>query len=90
MARVRARFAGGARADRRIDDRHEEAERLARAGAGRHREALPPGGFGDRLRLVAVKADGLPVDAEDARRVGVKGAVGSEIGRPRRHARNGD
>jgi len=73
------RFAGRTRAYRRVDDRHEEAERLARSGAGRHREALPPDGFGDRLCLVAVKSDEMPVDAEDARGVGVKRAVGSEI-----------
>src|SRR5262249_39397556 len=48
-------------------------------GASRHSEALPPDGFGDRLCLVAVKSDGMPVDAEDAGRVRVKRAVGSEI-----------
>ena len=65
--RTRARlFAGGACADRRIDDRDEEAERLARTGAGRDREALPRRGFRNRLRLMPVKRDRLPVDPEDA------------------------
>jgi hypothetical protein len=73
-------FSGRARAYRRVDYRHKETERLARSGAGRHREALLPDGFGDRLCLVAVKSDRVPVDAEDARRVRVKRAVGSKIG----------
>ena len=77
-ARAR-RFSGGARPNRCIDDRHEEAERLARAGSGRHREALPLGGLGDGLRLVAVKSDRLPVDTEYARRVRMQRSVGRQI-----------
>jgi hypothetical protein len=78
--RLEPSICGKSGADRGVDDRHEEAERLARSSAGRHHETLPPHGFGNRLCPVAVKPDGIPVDAKDARRVGVKGAVGSEIG----------
>src|SRR5205085_6669190 len=59
-------FAGGTRADRRVDDRYEEAEGLSRTGAGRDREALPRGGFRDRLHLMPVKRDRSSADSEDA------------------------
>jgi len=57
-------FTGGTGADRRINDRYEEAEGLSRTGAGRDREALPRRGFRDRLRLMPVEGDRLLVDAK--------------------------
>ena len=67
-----ARLAGRAGTDRRIDDRHEEAERLAGAGAGGHDKALSRDGFRDSLRLMAVKRDRASVNAEDVRRFWVQ------------------
>ena len=57
--------AGGACADRRIDDRYEEAEGFSRTGAGRDREALSRRSFRDSLHLMPVKGDRLPVDPKD-------------------------
>ena len=67
MARVRS-LAGGAGADRRIDDRYEKAERLSRTGAGRDREAVALW-LSRRPGLMPVKGDRLPVDPKDARHV---------------------
>jgi hypothetical protein len=67
-------LAGGACADRRVDDRYEKAERLSRTGAGRDREALTRCGFRDRLHLMSVKRDRLP-DAKHSRHVRVEQSV---------------
>ena len=48
-------LAGGAGADRCVDDRDEEAKRLARASSGRDDEALARGRLCDRLRLMPIK-----------------------------------
>jgi hypothetical protein len=74
MARVR-RSSPAARADRRINDRCEEAERLARTGAGRNHEALSRHRFRDGLRLMPIKGDRLPVDPKDASHVGMQQSV---------------
>jgi hypothetical protein len=60
-------------AHRGIDDRYEEAKRLARAGPGRHSEALPLRRLSNGLRLMAMESDRLPVDTEDAGGVGKLG-----------------
>jgi hypothetical protein len=62
--------------NRCVNDRHEEAERLARARSRRHRKTLSPGGLRDRLRLVAMKSDRLPVDTEYARGIGEQRTIG--------------
>lgn len=51
-------------ADDRIDYRHEEAKRLARAGSGRDDITLPGPGFRDGLRLVAMKPERRFIEAE--------------------------
>jgi hypothetical protein len=77
--RPRARLvAGGAGADRCIDDRYEEAERFSRTGAGRDREALPSHGFRDGLRLMPVKGDRSPVDAKDTRHIRMERSISNE------------
>ena len=49
------RLAGGAGAHRGVNDRDEEAERLAGTGPGRDDEALPGRGLCHRLGLMAVE-----------------------------------
>ena len=71
-------FAGGACADRRIDDRYEEAQGLSRTGAGRDREALTRRGFRDGLHLMPVKGDRLPVDPKDAGHIRMERSICDE------------
>jgi hypothetical protein len=62
-------FAGGTAADRRINDRDEEAERLSRTGAGRDCKALSRYSLRYGLHLMPIKGDRLAVDSKDAGRV---------------------
>ena len=71
-------FAGGAGADRRVDDGYEKAQRLSRTGTGRDREALSRYGFRDGLHLMPVKGDRLPVDPKDASHVRVERPISNE------------
>lgn len=50
-----ARLPGFPRANNRVDDRHEKAERFTRSCSCRNYVAFPRASFGDRLGLVAVK-----------------------------------
>src|SRR5271166_4236861 len=71
-------FAGGAGVDRRVDDGDEKAEGLSRTGAGRDREALTRCRFRDRLHLMPVKGDRLPIGPKDASHIGMERSICNE------------
>jgi hypothetical protein len=72
-------FARIARADAGFDDRHEEALRFARTGAGGDDKALLVPSDAEGLVLVAVEGEGLAVAAEDLGGFGKDDALGGKL-----------
>ena len=84
-----ARLPGLPRAHDRVNDGHEEAQRLARAGAGRDHEALARPRLGDGLRLMAMEPKRRRPEPKYSARRFVEIAGGDQLvnGRPLKEAR---